>query len=548
MKLYDKRGRLLIVFTLLLGGISAALSAFISIILQKVIDSAARNDMDSFSKLILATLIYLAILGTMGFLEAYCGKLMIKNVTKTLRDKVFLGVMKRSPREFSSQNTADYLSALINDVKLVEENHLIPLLLCAQMGVLFLTTLGILLYLSPLVTAVLFLFLVLMFTVPALLGRKIQKKQDAYSEKLAEFTAKSKDFFNGFEVIRGYSMRPYILKKFTRINRDTAHRKMAADTLLAVNECFSDILSAVSVLVIVFVSSYLMMKGRITAGTLLALIQLSGTFVTPVVMLMQNIPKITGIRPVLKHLEAYSHMQEDAPYEEESSCGPALLKAGITCTDVTFGYAPEQNVLQDISLTIAPGTKCALMGESGGGKTTLIKLLTGYYDDFAGDIRYDGIPIGKLSQDKLNRMAAVIHQNVFLFDTDIYDNICLGETFTKEQLDDAVKASGISRFLPGLEKGLHTAVGENGQNLSGGQRQRIAVARALIRSTPLLIMDEGTSAIDRQAAHEIEEDLLSQENLTVLTITHHMDETLMDCYDRIYYLNDGRISCPQIGV
>lgn len=546
MKLYDKRGRLLIIFTLLLGGISAALSAFISIILQKVIDSAARNDMDSFSKLILATLIYLAILGTMGFLEAYCGKLMIKNVTKTLRDKVFLGVMKRSPREFSSQNTADYLSALINDVKLVEENHLIPLLLCAQMGVLFLTTLGILLYLSPLVTAVLFLFLVLMFTVPALLGRKIQKKQDAYSEKLAEFTVKSKDFFNGYEVIRGYSMRPYILKKFTRINRDTAHRKMAADTLLAVNECFSDILSAVSVLVIVFVSSYLMMKGRITAGTLLALIQLSGTFVTPVVMLMQNIPKITGIRPVLKHLEAYSHMQEDAPDEEEPSCGPALLKAGITCTDVTFGYVPEQHVLNDISLTIAPGTKCALMGESGGGKTTLIKLLTGYYDDFAGDIRYDGIPIGKLSQGRLNRMTAVIHQNVFLFDSDIYENICLGETFTKEQLDDAVKASGISRFLPGLEKGLHTAVGENGQNLSGGQRQRIAVARALIRSTPILIMDEGTSAIDRQTAHEIEKDLLKQENLTVLTITHHMDETLMDCYDRIYYLKDGRISCPQM--
>ena len=91
-------------------------------------------------------------------------------------------------------------------------------------------------------------------------------------------------------------------------------------------------------------------------------------------------------------------------------------------------------------------------------------------------------------------------------------------------------------------------MGENGQNLSGGQRQRIAVARALIRSTPLLIMDEGTSAIDRQTAHEIEEDLLRQENLTVLTITHHMDETLMDCYDRIYYLKDGRISCTQMGV
>ena len=541
MKLYDKKGRLLLACTLFLGGISAVLSAFISIFLQRIIDAAVNSDMAAFSSLFFTTLIYLGVLGAMGFLEAYCGKLMIRSITRTLRDHIFSGVMSRTPGCFSSRNTADYLSALVNVVKLVEENHLIPFLLCAQMGVLFLTTLGILLYLSPLVTAVLFLFLALMFTVPALLGKKMQRRQDACSEKLADFTARAKDFLNGYEVIRAYSMRPYILKKFTRINRDTAEKKLHADTLLAVNESFSDVLSAVSILVIVFVSSYLLMKGQITAGTLLALIQLSGTFVTPVVMLMQNIPKITGIRPVLEHLEEFSLTYQEAA-EEEDLPAPAGLKKGITCSNVTFGYTPEQPVLKDISFTVTPGMKCALLGESGGGKTTLIRLLTGYYTDFEGDICYDGVSVKDLSPDRLNRLAAVIHQNIFLFDTDICENICLGSTFSKDRLDHAVKASGIWQFLPSLDNGLHTRTGEDGRNLSGGQRQRIAVARALIRSTPVIILDEGTSAIDRETAHEIEAGLLAQKDLTVITITHHMDESLLDCYDKVYCLKDGRLS------
>lgn len=540
MRLCSRKDRILLCGAILLGGISAALSAFVSVLLQQITDVAAGKDLDGFTRLFFIMLTYLVVLGVVGFAEAYCGKRLLRNVSQHLREDIFRGVMKRSPSSYHAQNTADYLSALVNDVKMIEENYLVPLLLCSQMIVLFLTTLGILLYLSPLVTGILLVFLVLMFLVPSLLGKHLQERQEMYSEKFAEFTARTKDYLNGYEIIQGYSIFPYIYRKFLRVNKETAARKFSADTLLAVNESFSDILSSLSVVMIVFLAAYLMLKGNITMGTLLALIQLSGTFVTPVVILMQNAPKIAGIKPVLERLLTLKESREDGEDSSITDTAQVAFEREIRCSDVTFGYEPGNPVLKQMSIRFEAGKKYALLGNSGCGKSTLIKLLTGYSQDYEGTIFYDGKSIADMSQAQINSLVSVIHQNVFLFDTDIRENICLGGTYSDEELQQALEESGIMRFLPDLENGLDTQVGENGKNLSGGQKQRIAVARALIRKTPILIIDEGTSAVDIQTAYEIEQKLLKKENLTVLCITHHMNESLKTWYDEIFYMEDGQ--------
>lgn len=546
MKLYTKKDRILLCGTMLLGGINAAISAFISILLQQIIDVAAHKDMDGFTRLFFVMLIYLIVLGSIGFFEAYCGKILIRNVSLHLREEIFRGVMKRNPSSYHSHNTADYLSALVNDVKLIEENYLIPLLLCAQMLVLFLTTLGILFYLSPLVTVVLLVFLVLMFLIPALLGKRLQDKQDAYSEKLADFTAETKDYLNGYEVIRGYSLLPYIYRKFFNINKETAARKFSADTLLAVNESFSDILSSLSIIVIVFLAAYLMLSERITMGTLMALIQLSGTFVTPVVILMQNVPKISGIKPVLKHLLEYKTTLDDEAEEDSiamsAAVTPEVFRHSLVCSGITFGYGQNAPVLRGLNLEIEAGKKYVLQGESGCGKSTLVKLLTGYSGEFEGTILYDGQSITDMDQSRLNRLVSVVHQNIFLFDMNIIENICLGQNYPEDDIRQVLDESGITSFLPALEDGPYTKVGENGKNLSGGQKQRIAVARALIRKTPIIIIDEGTSAVDMQTAYEIEQKLLAQKHLTIICITHHMNDKLISCYDKIFHMEKGRIS------
>lgn len=166
--------------------------------------------------------------------------------------------------------------------------------------------------------------------------------------------------------------------------------------------------------------------------------------------------------------------------------------------------------------------------------------MLGDYLNYTGEIYYDGTELRKLTQEKLYQVAVCIHQEVFLFDDTIRNNICLYEAFSDEQLDWALKASGVSKFTDTFPEGISYQVGERGERLSGGQKQRIAIARALIRNTDFLILDEGTSALDEQTAGEIEAELLQLEKLTLLTITHHLRKP--EEYDEVFALKDGKIA------
>ena len=139
------------------------------------------------------------------------------------------------------------------------------------------------------------------------------------------------------------------------------------------------------------------------------------------------------------------------------------------------------------------------------------------------------------------QLSSIIHQNIYLFDETILDNICLHEDYPKEIVDKVIKESGLDEFIAELPEGIFYRVGENGSNLSGGQKQRIAVARALIRNKPILILDEGTSAIDMQTAYDIESRVLKINDLTLITITHNLEEKLLKKYDEIIYMDNGNI-------
>lgn len=396
---------------------------------------------------------------------------------------------------------------------------------------------AIMIYFDIIVTICVIVAIALMFVVPSLFGKMLAKQQDAYSDMLSRFTNHVKDLLAGFEVIKSYRMKKYVLERFESSNENTIEAKYLADKTIAANEAVSMVLALLVQVVVVFLSAYFIIVGRITAGTLLGMVQVSSNLANPLLIIFSNIPKIKSVDPIIKKLNAF------ADYQRQDTMIKTIptFNQKINIKNLHFSYDKVNEVIHGIDISIEKGRKYAFVGKSGCGKSTLIKLIAGYYSNFEGDIRYDSESISALNMDKITALSSVIHQNVFMFDESIFDNICLHESFTEEELSDALFASGLLEFIEQIPNGKDYIVGENGSNLSGGQKQRIAVARALIRKKPLLILDEGTSAIDMQTAYDIESRLLKIPDLTLITITHTMNKDLLEQYDEIVFITDGEI-------
>lgn len=532
-----KRNKLLLILTIIFSIIASAAMVGLSLFIQTTIDYVTIGNMDGFKRILIYSVGYGILIGLLYFIYDILSKMFIRNLLKMLRNKVFFGILRRNYKDFNSKNTADYISVLTNDMKLIEENYVVPLLLILQYSVMFGVTVILLLYLSPLVTLGIFISMLLIFIVPSIFGKTLENKQLELSNRLSFFTSKLKDIFLGYDVIRSYNLRDNTTKEFQEENNNLANAKFTADKIFVINESLSQILGLGTQFVAIFLSAYLVIKGELTMGMLIAIVQLSATFVQPVIMIMSNVPKLNSVKPIIKRIDDFSNYEDtdfvgkDKPY----------FNSNLEISNLYFNYGNERPAIDNISLRIDRNKKYAIVGGSGCGKSTLVKLMLGYYSDFNGDIKFDGNSIKNLDIEQLNKMISIIHQNVYMFDKTIKDNICLYKEFSKEQINNVLNLSGANKFIEETTNGLNYLVGENGSNLSGGQRQRIAIARALIQQTPILVLDEGTSAIDMQTAYDIESKLLSIENLTLITITHKMSEELLSLYDEIIYMENGQI-------
>ncbi|MBU5482884.1 ABC transporter ATP-binding protein/permease [Clostridium sp. MSJ-11] len=537
MKECIKKNKLLLVLTVIFSVISSVAMVGLSLFIQTTIDYVTSRNMVGFKRILIYSVGYGILIGLLYFIYDILSKMFIRNLLKMLRNKAFLGILRRNYKDFNSKNTADYISVLTNDIKLIEENYIVPLLLILQYSVMFVVTVILLLYLSPLVTLGIFISMLLIFIVPSIFGKALESKQLELSNRLSFFTSKIKDIFSGYDVIRSYNLRNNITKEFQEENNNLANTKFQADKIFVINESISQMLGLGTQFVAIFLSGYLVIKGNLTMGMLIAIVQLSGTFVHPVIMIMSNVPKLNSVKPIIERIDDFSNYKDndfigkDKPY----------FNNNLEVSKLSFNYGNEKSVINDISISIDKNKKYAIVGESGCGKSTLIKLMLGYYSDFSGDIKFDGNSIKNLNIEQLNEMISIIHQNVYMFDKTIKDNICLYKGFSEEQINNVLNLSGANKFIDETSNGLNSLVGENGSNLSGGQRQRIAIARALIQETPILVLDEGTSAIDMQTAYDIESKLLNIENLTLITITHKMSEELLSLYDEIIYMENGHI-------
>ena len=537
LRIFEKN-RLLLLTCLIFILLEATFSTGIALLLKRIIDIAVKGDLGRFDKALLFSLAYIAAFALIYYTKSIVGKILMKNVIRNTRLSVFEGIFRRSYQDFHEVNSADYISVLTNDIKMLEDNYIQPLLAITENIFVFIFTLVLLITISPLITLILLISFVLMLLVPGVIGRMLQKKQEILSGEYSVFTSRIKDLFLGFEVICSFQLFRHVKEQYRTNNDLLASKKYIADRLFVLNEAASQFLAVFSQIVTIFISAYLVIKGHISMGTLIALIQLSGSFVVPLMNIMQNFPKIQSIAPVMKRVEQFDAYSASA---FSGNTVPAFNHQAVF-SEVSFAYHENQPVLDKINLVIEKNKKYAIIGESGCGKSTLVKLLLGYFPHYSGDIRYDGIDLREAKADKISELASIIHQNVYMFDLPVRDNICLFQDYPGEAVENAISQSGVVKFLTDMQDGLGTAVGENGANLSGGQRQRIAIARALIKDTPILVLDEATSSLDLQTAKDIEINLLNNKALTLVNVTHKLNEELLGRYDLIIYMEKGRIA------
>lgn len=538
MRILLRKHKWLLLLNSLLCLVTSGLYVYLAIILKKVTNIAFSGDISEFSTKIIMSIAYFIVLSIVSFLFSFTSKFTIIKITQRLKKNIFTGVLRRNNQDYNHVNTADYISALTNDVKIVEENLLTQLVSVSQGVCMFFGSLVTLFIINYMIALVLILVILLMFIVPTAFGKSLQKRQNDVSTSLSGFTVRIKDLLSGYEVIKSYNMQKHTDQQFDYINQDVATNQKRAAKVIALSETVAKALALISIFSGIFVAAYFVVIGSLTPGTMIAVIQLSSNCISPLQVIMEGFPKISSAKMVLKRLE------DCIEYEDHAFTGEShpTFEHHIHVENLSFSYDETKSVLNGIDLKIEKGKKYGIVGKSGCGKSTLIKLLSGNYYNYEGNITFDNKEIRNLNEKKLLTLFSTVHQSVYMFDDNIKENICLYDDFPEEQLARAIITSGVDGFLPTMPEGMDYAVGENGNKLSGGQRQRIAVARALIRNQPILIMDEGTSSIDRQTAFDIESGLLDIEDLTVITVTHNLNEDLLEKYDEIIFMENGRIS------
>ncbi|MBL4937726.1 ABC transporter ATP-binding protein [Clostridium sp. YIM B02515] len=509
----------------------------IAFMIKSVIDTGNGTNVTNIYKVSFLSIIFILIMYILNYFRIIFQAKYIKRTLITLKKDIFQNIIQKDIRSFNDVNSASYISTLTNDITIIESDYFISILnLITNVTRLILGSIAIFMiniYIAICIFAMAFLNLL----VPVIFSKKVINLKKSYSDALSDFTIKVKDIFSGFEIIKSFNVENKLSKEYDKFNLGAENSKY---NFLKLNS-FVDIISGAFGFLVFFtalaVGTYFVFKGELTYGLLIAAVQLMNNITTPIANISSIFNKIKSVKAIEQKISSLTDNKECKKLLKEKHS----FNKEIVFNNVNFSYNDERKVLNNISMKIEKGKKYALVGDSGSGKSTILKLLLGYYEDFKGEISIDGLANRDINSSDLYKLISVIQQNVFIFDDTVKENITLFKDYSSECINRAVKLSGLDELIDSLPNGIDSEVGENGCNISGGEKQRIAIARALIKNTPILILDEATSSLDNKTSFSIENSILDLDDLTCIVITHKLNEDLLRKYDEVIVLKNGQI-------
>ena len=534
---FYRSNRLAFVLAAIGSLLDAMLCILISWLMQQLIDTAAgASGALPFSVLVRACGGF-SLLLLCGSALSYCAKpRFLATAMEQYRNCAVSNLMQKSVPDFQRQPSAAYLSALTNDATTIETDYLTQQFALIQKLFCFAGALALMLtYSLPMTLAAIVLSL-LPFAVSLAAGNRLSDAACRVSDRNRDFTAFLSDCLNGFPVIRSFRAETEISHRFAAENHRLERQKCARLKLQTLLDSAGSFTSVAAQLGVFLLGTWLALTGRgVTPGIVIAFVNLMNFIVEPIAAL----PGLLASRKAA--LALVQKLADSLAGQGPQPGGQPLpqLTHQIELRQVSYGYTPGKPVLHDLSLTLEAGKAYAIVGASGGGKSTLLRLLHTPEPDADGQVLFDGIDICSLAPESLNRLVSLVQQNVFVFNASIRDNITMFRTFPEETVQEVIRRAHLEELV--ARRGLDALCGEGGSELSGGEKQRIAIARALLKHSSILLADEATAALDTQTAHDISQDILSLTGITRVVVTHRLDASQLQGYDKIFVLKDGRL-------
>ncbi len=530
-------------FDLFCASLTTAADMALPLILRHLTNTALAGQLTQSLILHLSLLFLVLKLADLlaGYYMAKTGHIMGARIETDMRRDVFHHLQELSTEYFNEAKVGQIMARITTDLfDITEFSHHCPEeYFIGLIKIVF--AFVVLLRINIPLTLILFTLIPLMIVGASRYNIRMRRSFKAQRDHIGELNARIEDALLGVKVVKAFTNEEMEKEKFEKDNlafleiKKQTYHNMAS--FFSVTRAFDGIMY----LVVIALGGTFLVQGKIDTGDLVAYVLYVGTLLTTVRRIVEFTEQFQRGMTGIERFNEIMDTDIDI-FDEEDAVVLTHPKGDVVFDNVSFGYEEDTgNVLRDISLHVKAGEKVALVGPSGGGKTTLCHLIPRFYDVEVGEIKVDGKNIKDIQIKSLRQAIGLVQQDVYLFSGSVYDNIAYGRPgASMEEVEEASRLAGAYEFIQALPEGFNTYVGERGVKLSGGQKQRISIARVFLKNPPILLLDEATSALDNTSERLVQESLerLSQ-GRTTITIAHRL--STIQGADRILVLDQGKI-------